>query len=435
MPHASIANRRRINLQKLTPDGLVIWSRNIMLANWPLRRNYETVTDCCDNDHTAAGSKLRSNSGLEVQATDDGGCLLIVERAVLSGESYQPCRAAIVRIDNCGCVLWERHYGSGHDYTIPPIVAGSTSGGWPLAVADVSFGGFKGDGYGRAAVIDDQVFVALESSEFNGSGPAPPITATRIIERLNLASGEVLSYTKLASWPSALCGPCVPNAVDGGAVITRLTSSNTLQNFYGPDGVLIYERGTKPPFVWWNPLGMTSIIQLGVCSLGVICDEMFGATWAGLTIRDLTPSDTPATTPDPGVIASTYATLANTRHLAACADASDQIYAASHNDSPRFPTTTGLRRLSVSGSAINEDWFVDGDLTFNRLVADSTGVYAVGRLGTAGSTFGAWKHSAADGSLLWYYATPLHSDGAFDPKSICLATDGNLFICGDESQF
>lgn len=438
MSHLTIANRRRINLQKLTPSGNVIWSKSVMLANWPTRRNYTTVTDCCGNDHVAAAAKLRSNTGLELQPTDDGGCLLIVERARLSGESYQSCRAAMIRLDDCGCVRWERHYGSGHPYGITSGSAGSTAGGWPIPSADVSISGNHLNGFGRVAVSGDQVFVALASKE--GNGPTGD-SNSRIIERVDLSSGAVTRYELVdrdvffgsGVAKDASCGPCVANFSNDGAAITRITSSTPLQQFYAADGSLIVERGTKGPAPGLTGLDASGVIHLAAYSQGIICDEVVSTVWSGLTIRSFTPGSSPTAAPDPSIVASTYGALSNSRHSVACGSADGSLYAFALSDSPRFITTTGLRRLTVSGSTISQDWFYGDDISVNCLAADSSGVYAVGSIGALGKTFGVWKHAVADGSLLWCYSTPLHSAGAFNPYSICLASDGNLYVCGDES--
>jgi hypothetical protein len=453
MPHASIANRRRINLQKLTPDGNVIWSRNIMLANWPVRRNYETVTDCCDNDHTAAGSKLRSNSGLEVQATDDGGCLLIVERARLSGESYQPCRAAIVRIDDCGCVLWERHYGSGHD--VGPYVPNTGKSGSPQATYEFAE---HMNGLGRIAVCGEFVFVLLSGNK---------------VEKLSLETGEWLSATEifwLGSWIEA--GIPLFQTPFGDMVIGDRGGSGFvicgygMQQHYTASGDLSLQRLIASPWLETSTEGnvpppFSRALLLDASANGVLCSER--GYWSGLSVRlvsppaGLIPFPVPVPyviDPDAAIVSSTFDPSVSTVNVlatsnyynAACFDPSGQIYAASLNGAtgsePAY-RKCGLQKLSPTAPMLSESWYIDvfdnsfGIIGFlaNRLVADSTGVYAVGNLSTAGSTFGVWKHSSVDGSLLWYYATPLHSDGAFDPKSLCLDSDGNLFVCGDESQF
>ena len=119
----------------------------------------------------------------------------------------------------------------------------------------------------------------------------------------------------------------------------------------------------------------------------------------------------------------------------ACSDPAGNIYAYGTHES--FGGRTGVIKLTVSGSLITPVWLAPGpsdpqniiQITPRRLVADATGVYGVGVLwrqivsgeATYDTTWGIFKLSPTDGRILW--ALPCQA------TSLCLATDGDLYVC------
>lgn len=465
MPHASTADLRRINVQRLTPRGKLLWSRRITLDNWFVETTGSQY--CCDAEVATYSihSRDRANA-IECEPTPDGGVVLYIHRP-RSLATGLLCRAAVIKLSGCGCVEWERHYGPGHDDGGDPDTGRN---GEPRLVSPHLMHNF-----GRISCDESSVFVRLSPNH---------------LERLSLADGSWISKRKVSATTQETL---VANTLVGGTICGSSGAWYNIVDFANR-GLLslgfhsfIDSMNAETAWRWTSTTSMTIdwtnnstlatntfafpslAIPIGLLGNNMICAEWVDlsfASWHGLTVRDVSVTASPSIVADfemvpgsglnadipdadPAILASTYdgenlssypsfgsaasplQQAESSYYRVACGSPDGAVYACASGGGTRdYVVRRGLYRLSIVGSFLDDDWHVSADP--NRMVADASGVYCTGTYTPDATEYLVWKldHS---GNLVWGiprqpYYTPLAG-------GVVLTSDGDLITYGSDSRF